>query len=86
MMAAPPRNRIRIPKALVSLSSPRRSTRIMDVSEIYPAGKYIDTGHCTLLCKFTHTGHCILLCKYEGVSKTFWTDAAKIINLSTKRV
>lgn len=37
IIAAAPLNKISNPKALVSLSNPKRSTRIIDVREIYPA-------------------------------------------------
>lgn len=36
-IAAVPRNKISKPKAFVSLSNPRRSTRMIDVSDMYPA-------------------------------------------------
>lgn len=39
--AAAPRNNIKRPNALVNLSSPRRSTRIIDVSAMYPAGEQL---------------------------------------------
>lgn len=44
-MAAAPLNKINRPKAFVNLSSPKRSTRIIDVNEIYPAGIKIVRYH-----------------------------------------
>jgi hypothetical protein len=41
MIAAAPLNRINKPKALVSLSRPSKSTKMMEVSEIYPAERII---------------------------------------------
>lgn len=38
-IAAAPRNRIRSPNAFVNFSNPSKSTRIIEVNEMYPAKK-----------------------------------------------